>query len=147
MSLQIPDAPFALVVDDEVIIRMDAIDILERAGFNVVDAEHGDAAFRLLKTRHRDIVLLFTDVQMPGELDGFALAHKVAEFWPHISIVVASGNIVPGPGAMPDKAKFIAKPFSAGLVHCHLHELLPNGQKPEPLRKAVAALGQDGAGP
>lgn len=147
MNLSVPDAPFALVVDDEVIIRMDAIDILEQAGFNVLDAEHGDAAFRLLKTRHRDVVLLFTDVQMPGQLDGFALAHKVAESWPHISIVVASGQVVPGPASMPDKAKFIAKPFSAGLVHSHLHEILPNGQKPEPLKRAIAALEHDGAGP
>ena len=139
MNLPIPDAPYALVVDDEVIIRMDVIAILEQAGFNVVDAEHGDAAFELLTTRHPDIVLLFTDVQMPGQLDGFALARKVAASWPHISIVVASGHVTPDHDSMPDKARFIAKPFSAETVHDHLHELLPNGQKPEPLKRAIIA--------
>lgn len=138
------DAPtsntsFALVVDDDFVIRMDAKDILEQAGFQVLDAHHGDAAFDLLKTRHPDVILLFTDVQMPGQLDGFALAHKVAASWPHISIVVASGHATPGPGSMPDKARFIAKPFSAKLVHTHLQELLPHGQKPEPLKLAMLA--------
>ena len=131
------DTPYALIVDDDFIIRMDAKDILEQAGFQVLDADHGDAAFELLKTRHPDVVLLFTDVQMPGQLDGFALAHKVAASWPHISIVVASGHVTPDPGSMPDRARFIAKPFSARLVHTHLQELLPHGQKPGPLKRAM----------
>lgn len=114
------DTPHALVVDDDFVIRMDAIDILEQAGFHVLDAEHGDAAFDLLKVRHPEVVLLFTDVQMPGELDGFALARCVATSWPHISIVVASGHVKPEPGSMPDKARFIGKPFNATLVHTHL---------------------------
>jgi len=139
MNLPISDAPFALVVDDDHVIRMDVMDILEQAGFRVLDAAHGDAAFDLLKTRHPEIVLLFTDVQMPGELDGFALARRVAVSWPHISIVVASGHISPAPGSMPDKARFIAKPFSAELVHTHLQEILPDGIKPEPLKRAATA--------
>jgi CheY-like chemotaxis protein len=61
------DSPYALVVDDDFIIRMDATNILEQAGFQVLDASHGDEAFVLLKARHPDITLLFTDVQMPGE--------------------------------------------------------------------------------
>ena len=139
MSLVDQNAPCALVVDDDFLIRMDATDILERAGFLVLDAEHGDAALDLLKARHPDIVLLFTDVHMPGELDGFALARRVAAAWPHISIVVASGHASPEPRSMPDKARFIAKPFSAALVHCHLQEILPNGKKPEMLRRAASA--------
>ncbi len=118
---------------------MDATEILEQAGFRVLDAEHGDAAFDLLKVRHPEVVLLFTDVQMPGELDGFALARNVATSWPHISIVVASGRARPGPGSMPEKARFIAKPFSAALVHTHLQEILPDTRKPEPLRRAAGA--------
>ncbi len=133
------DASYALVVDDDFIIRMDATNILEQAGFQVLDASHGDEAFVLLKSRHPDITLLFTDVQMPGELDGFALAREVAASWPHISIVVASGHVRPSPGSMPDKARFIAKPFSAELVHAHLHEILPDGQKPEPLKRFMTA--------
>ena len=95
-------------------------------------------ALDLLKARHLEVVLLFTDVQMPGELDGFALARCVATSWPHISIVVASGHVKPEPGTMPDKARFISKPFSATMVHAHLQEILPDGKKPEPLRHAAA---------
>lgn len=138
MKTPIFSAPYALVVDDNLLIRMDAMDILKQAGFQVLEAECGDVAYDLLKTRHPDIVLLFTDVQMPGELDGFALARKVAISWPDISIVVASGHVKPAPGSMPDKARFIAKPFSAALVHAHLQEILPHGQKPEPLRGGKA---------
>ncbi|MGI4797464.1 MAG: response regulator [Janthinobacterium lividum] len=123
-------------MDDDFVVRMDAIDILEQAGFEVLEADRGDAAHNLLETRHPDIVLLFTDVQMPGTLDGFALARKVAHSWPHISLVVASGHVLPSPGALPDKARFIAKPFSAEVVHAHIQEILPDGHKPEPLRRA-----------
>jgi CheY-like chemotaxis protein len=139
MTLPDTDTPSALLVDDDILIRMDAVEILEQAGFRVLDAEHGDAAFELLKVQHPEIVLLFTDVQMPGRLDGFALAHKVATSWPHISIVVASGHVSPGPGSMPVKARFIAKPFSAELVHSHLLEILPDGIKPEPLKRVATA--------
>ena len=130
-------APYALVVDDDFLIRMDAMEILEQAGFQVLDAEHAAAALELLKTRHPEISLLFTDVQMPGELDGFALARRVAASWPHISIVVASGHVKPGPGMMPAKARFIGKPFSAAVVHAHLQEILPGSNKPEPLRRSA----------
>ena len=145
MNTPSSDTPYALVVDDDFIIRMDATNILEQAGFQVLDASHGDEAFVLLESRHPDITLLFTDVQMPGELDGFALARKVAASWPHISIVVASGHVRPSPGSMPDKARFIAKPFSAELVHAHLQEILPDGQKPEPLKRSMTASPINGA--
>lgn len=127
--------PHALVVDDDFLIRINAVDILEQAGFDVLEAEHGDAAFELLKTRYSDVVLLFTDVQMPGVLDGFALARKVAQSWPHISLVVASGHLRPAPGALPGKAHFIAKPFSAEVVQSHIRQVLPHEHQPEPLRR------------
>ena len=134
------NSPFALVVDDDFLIREGAADILRDAGFRYLDAENGDAAYTLLEARHPDVVLLFTDVQMPGRLDGFALARAVDASWPHI--VVASGHAKPGVGAMPGKARFVGKPFSAETVHAHLHEILPDGHKPEPLR-AIAAGSRD----
>ena len=134
------DAPYALVVDDDALVRMAAVGILSDVGFEVLDAEHGDAAFALLQTRYNDVGLLFTDVHMPGQLDGCALAHKVCVSWSHIAIVVASGNLQLKPGMLPDTARFISKPFSAQVVHDHLQEILPHGRKPEPLkRKARAA--------
>ena len=134
MNLDLDNAPYALVVDDDLLIRMDAMAILTEAGFRVFEADHGDAAFDFLQLWQSEIVLLFTDVQMPGELDGFALARRVAELWPHISIVVASGHATPGLGSMPEKARFIDKPFSAELVQAHVREILPDGQRPKPLR-------------
>jgi CheY-like chemotaxis protein len=127
-------SPCALVVDDDAFIRMDALAILEDAGFDTLEAAHADAAMALLRARHPDLDLLFTDVHMPGEMDGFALARHAAERWPHISIVVASGEARPGPGDLPDGAHFIAKPFSARIVHDHLRSVLPEDRKPGPLR-------------
>ena len=68
-----------------------------------------------------------------------------AETQRSISIVVASGHASPEPGSMPDKARFIAKPFSAELVHAHLQEILPDGQKPEPLKRFMTASPTNGA--
>ncbi len=138
MTSSTETAPFALVVDDSFFVRKQAMDILRKDGFRVLDAETGDAAYALMEARHRDIVLLFTDVQMPGHLDGFALARAVAASWPHVSIVIASGRAKPGPGSVPEKARFVDKPFSAETVYAHLQEILPNGQKPAPLREASA---------
>lgn len=134
-----PDAsaPYALVVDDDGLIRMDVVDILGEAGFRTFEAETGDRAITLLEREQDCIVLLFSDVQMPGARDGFALARETAERWPHISIVIASGNLKPGPDDMPAGARFIGKPFSAETVHAHVQEILPDGQKPTPLRNGA----------
>ncbi|MGE7156232.1 response regulator [Methylorubrum rhodesianum] len=129
-------APYALVVDDDAMIRMNVVDILTDAGFRTFEAETGDKAIPLLEREQECIVLLFSDVQMPGARNGFALARETAERWPHISIVIASGNHKPGPSDMPEGACFIAKPFSAETVHAHIQEILPDGQKPEPLKNS-----------
>lgn len=128
-------APYALVVDDDGFIRMDAMDILEEAGFRTFEASDGDKAMALLAERHAVIVLLFTDVQMPGSRNGFAVARETARQWPHIPIVVASGHVQPGPDDLPEGACFIGKPFTTEMVHDHLKDILPDGRKPEPLRE------------
>lgn len=108
--------PIALVVDDEPLILMDTAEILADEGYAIVVASSADQAYKFLD-KHSSLQLLFTDVEMPGELDGFSLARVVAKRWPHISVVVASGAAVPGPGDIPDNATFISKPFTAELVH------------------------------
>jgi len=129
-----PAKPYALVVDDDALVLMNSCDIIEEAGFRFYEAGSGDEATAVLEDYGANITLLFTDVEMPGEINGFALAHHVAERWPEIEIVVASGRIEPKPGDMPDKATFISKPFSAQVVHEHLREKLPDGKQPDPLR-------------
>jgi CheY-like chemotaxis protein len=128
-------SPYALVVDDEPIIRMDAADILEDAGFRTYQARNGDEALAALASFGRNIQLLFTDVQMPGDTNGFALARECSKRWPHISILVASGAQHPDPDDMPEGAVFMGKPFSANVIYDRLQELLPDGQKPAPLKE------------
>lgn len=129
--------PYALIVDDDPIILMDLDGILSDAGFRCVEADHGDAAKEMLPNHADTITLLFSDVEMPGGTDGFALARHVSATYPWIEIVIASGRIKPEPGDMPENATFIGKPFNTRMVHDHLRERLPDGKKPEPLKTAV----------
>ncbi|WP_342659125.1 response regulator (plasmid) [Sphingomonas sp. NY01] len=129
--------PYALVVDDDAIILMDACGILEDVGFRTHEADNGDAAIVMLPEHAHTITLLFSDVDMPGDTDGFALVRHVAELYPWIEIVIASGRLKREDGDMPEKATFLSKPFSAAMVHQHLRDTLPDGKKPEPLRNAV----------
>lgn len=129
--------PFALVVDDDPIILLDACSILADAGFRFYEASSGDKAKDLLDRVADNVVLLFSDVEMPGETNGFALAQYVADQWPWIEIVIASGRVLPEAGQIPDKATFISKPFNHDMVHNHLRAILPDGKKPAPLKNAV----------
>jgi CheY-like chemotaxis protein len=125
---------YALVVDDNALILMHACDIMEEAGFRWYDAVTGDEAIALLTQRAESITLLFSDVEMPGPTNGFALAHHAAEHWPWIDIIIASGRISPFAGDMPAKASFIAKPYTTKEVHEHLRKVLPEGSKPDQLK-------------
>ena len=129
--------PSAVVVDDDAIILTDAANILKDAGFRVFTAMHAEEALELLAENEDGITLLFTDVDMPGRIDGFELAQETARRWPDIAIVVASGRRKPGPHDLPDGSTFVGKPFSAEVVHHHLHKVLPEERKPEPLRQAA----------
>lgn len=129
--------PFALVVDDDPLILMDTTVILEEAGFRVHEAMDVTDAKSVLATHWESIVLLFSDVDMPGDQNGFDLARHTNDNWPHIEIVIASGHVLPQEGDMPEKATFISKPFSKRIVHEHLAKILPDEKKPEPLAKAV----------
>lgn len=129
--------PFALVVDDDPLILMDTTIILEDAGFRVHEAMDGDEAKGVLAEHWESIVLLFSDVDMPGSTNGFSLARHVDDQWPHIEIVIASWHVLPEEGDMPSRATFISKPFNARMVHEHLAKTLPDEKKPEPLAKAV----------
>ena len=129
--------PYALVVDDDPLIMMDTTAILEDAGFRFYEAIDGDEAKRVLATNWESIVLLFSDVDMPGDTNGFALARHVAEHWPAIEIVIASGHVLPKTGEMPEKATFISKPFNKHMVHEHLRNMLPDNKLPDPLKKVI----------
>jgi CheY-like chemotaxis protein len=119
-------APFAVVVDDNVVILMMACQILEAAGFRCLEAETGDEAKGILERHDGEITLLLTDVEMPGDLDGLALARFAGARWPEMQIFVASGCTIPGEGEMPAGATFIPKPFTARVMRNHLKQKVPD---------------------
>lgn len=86
-----PTTPYALVVDDDPLVLLVACDILEGAGFRFFEANNSAQAMGVLARNGHLVTLLFTDVEMPGDCNGFALARHVAAQWPEIEIVVASG--------------------------------------------------------
>lgn len=118
--------PIALVVDDEPLILMDTADIVASAGYHVIEARSADEALRLL-AEHASLRLLMTDIQMPGKMDGLALARHVGEHWPDVLVVVASGAVTPKDGELPHGARFLGKPLNQALVIETLQELEGRG--------------------
>jgi two-component system, response regulator PdtaR len=108
-----------LVVEDEPLVRAMTVDALEDDGFNVLEASTGDYALSVLRQRE-DIRAVVTDVEMPGQTDGFALAKIARELRPELAIIVVSGRMQPGFGSEAPDALFVSKPFSptrlVGLV-------------------------------
>jgi len=99
-----------LVVEDEMVLRLRAVDIVEDAGFTAVEAVSADEALAILESRS-DISLLFSDIQMPGSMDGLKLAHAVHERWPAIKIILVSGQVKPSDGDRPADSRFFGKPL------------------------------------
>lgn len=104
-----------LVVEDEPLVRMMAVDMLEDVGITILEAATADAAWEILESRN-DIGALFTDIEMPGSMNGFGLAARVAERWPHIRLVITSGRCRPTPSDVPDHGQFVPKPYHADQV-------------------------------
>ncbi len=114
--------PVVLVVEDEALVRLAAVGMLEEAGFPMIEAVNADQALALLAA-DSDVQLLFTDVNMPGTINGLALARQVHDRWPHIGIMVASANRVTQPEDMPAGSRFEQKPYSIDAVVRHPREL------------------------
>ena len=106
MSAETPEVPNVLIVEDEMMLRMRAVDIVEDAGFNPVEAVNADEALAILESRS-DISLLFTDIQMPGSMDGLKLAHAVHDRWPAIKIILVSGQVNPSDPKSRPKVVFL----------------------------------------
>jgi len=104
-----------LVVEDDAMIRMDVVSMIEDAGFEVIEAINADEAISILETR-LDIVTVFTDIEMPGSMNGLKLAFAVRDRWPPVRIIIASGRIRPQPHEMPTEVQFLRKPYSQAAV-------------------------------
>ena len=100
-----------LIVDDEPVLRMVAADFFVDTGFEVLEAGSADEAMLFLEARS-DIAGVFTDVQMPGSIDGVELAIVAALRWPKIRLIVTSGNGKPVTRPLPRQAVFVSKPYN-----------------------------------
>jgi CheY-like chemotaxis protein len=113
-----------LLVEDEPLVRMTAADGLEEAGFHVLEAANADVALKVLEARSDEVQVLFTDVDMPGSMDGMALAEQVHARWPHILLLISSGYARPDPDEIPDHGHFVPKPYRAATVVGHICEMM-----------------------
>jgi YesN/AraC family two-component response regulator len=114
--------PAILIVEDELLVRLGAAQTIEAAGFEVIQAANADEAIRILEYRS-DIRVVFTDVEMPGSMDGLKLAHAVRNRWPPIKLVVTSGHVEVAEQDLPQGGRFFAKPYDLKKITDTLREL------------------------
>jgi DNA-binding NtrC family response regulator len=112
-----------LVVEDEEILRKLATEFVEDAGFEAIEAEAADEAVQILE-RRTDIRIVFTDINMPGRLDGIQLAASIRDRWPPIEIILNSGQDTPKSHELPSRAVFLPKPYQFTKVVEVLHEMV-----------------------
>jgi two-component sensor histidine kinase/CheY-like chemotaxis protein len=122
----IPTPPKVLVVEDEMLLRMRAVDIVADAGFTPIEAVNADEALAILESRS-DVELLFTDIQMPGSMDGLKLAHAVYERWPSIKIILVSGKLLPTDSEKPTDSRFFGKPLEVKQMIAEIQEMIGQG--------------------
>jgi CheY-like chemotaxis protein len=127
MARSASKGPVVLIVEDEFLLRMDAADVIGSAGFEVVEAANADDAIEILEVR-RDITLVFTDIQMPGSMDGLKLAQAVRGRWPPIKIVATSGLVDVGEKDLPEGGRFLAKPYRSEQLADMVRELIGGSQ-------------------
>ena len=118
-----PDQILVLVAEDEETVRLVIVDALEDAGFGVMQVEHAEAALGILHIHAARIHVLFTDIQMPGVMDGLGLAHHTEKNWPKIALLITSARPRPHPSSLPAKSRFVAKPYRHDHVIRHIREL------------------------
>jgi DNA-binding NtrC family response regulator len=112
-----------LVVEDESLIRTSAVDMVEQAGFEAIAASNADEAIRILESRN-DIRAVFTDVQMPGSIDGLKLAQVVKNRWPPVALIVTSGRMTVPESELPNGGRFLGKPYRPSELETMLREVL-----------------------
>jgi CheY-like chemotaxis protein len=123
MGLQESKKPVVLVVEDELLLRLNAVETIEAAGFEVLEAADGDEAIGILESR-LDISVVFTDIQIPGSMDGLKLAQAVRGRWPPIKIVATSGRVGVTQRDLPEGGRFLSKPYSPNEITGVLRELI-----------------------
>lgn len=118
-----PEHLVVIVAEDEPLVRMVASDALIDAGFTVIEAEHAEQALAILQRQARDVHMLFTDIHMPGAIDGLALAHHALAHWPWISLLIASGKATPTQAELPLGSRFLSKPYDTSAMVAHVRNM------------------------
>jgi two-component system, response regulator PdtaR len=114
--------PTVLVVEDELLMRMNAVTLVEGAGFEALEATNADEAITILEAR-KDIRIVFTDINMPGSMDGLKLAHAIRRRWPPIELILTSGDLQIEPEKLPSRGRFLSKPYDPTELRSALNEL------------------------
>jgi CheY-like chemotaxis protein len=121
MGRQQQGRPVVLIVEDEPLTLIDAVELATEAGFEALSAKNADDAIAILEQRPH-VRVIFTDVNMPGSIDGLKLAHVVRNRWPPIEIIVTSALSVED-SKLPERGIFLAKPYTPTQVASALHNL------------------------
>jgi CheY-like chemotaxis protein len=103
------------VIEDEFLVRINTVDILQSAGYRTLEASNADEAIAILESRN-DIEIVFTDINMPGSMDGLKLAHAIRGRWPPIKLIVTSGRRVLAGDEIPSGARFLPKPYDQRVL-------------------------------
>jgi DNA-binding NtrC family response regulator len=124
-----------LIVEDEPFVRLSGVDLLAGAGFEVLEAGNAGEALRILEATP-EVRIVFTDVEMPGSLDGLGLARNICQRWPGIGIVVTSGRNIRAE-MIPREARFLAKPYDGQALVRHIEEMMDQQTMPrKPCRRS-----------
>lgn len=124
MAHKVDESPTAvLLVEDDELVKLVANDILAEAGFRVIEARNAREALMILESQP-NIRIVFTDWNMPGELDGLGLALQVHERWPQVAVLVTSGKMYPMPSQLPQGVRFIAKPYRPSALVDEVKQML-----------------------
>lgn len=105
--------PLVLIVEDEALVRIIAASMLQDAGFDTLEADTAEEALHLLE-EHDQVRVLFSDVQLPGGVDGLSLARTVHDRWPDIGLLLTSGGVNVRQSQIPDDGRFLPKPYDVG---------------------------------
>ena len=112
-----------VVVEDDPNIRLIAVSMFEDAGLGVVAFANADDALAYMYENADDVAAMFTDLQMPGLMDGLVLAEVVGRHWPRVTVLLTSGRVRPMT-ALPPNTRFIAKPWMPSAVVDELNDAL-----------------------
>jgi two-component system, response regulator PdtaR len=115
--------PVVLVVEDESLVRLTATNMVEDAGFEAIAASDADEAIRILESRN-DISAVFTDVQMPGSMNGLRLAWVVRNRWPPVALILTSGQTDLASTDFPSGGRFLQKPYLHSEVEAALRQVI-----------------------